>query len=253
MPTAWARPLIGFGLLAVAAAAFAPAALLDARIREASDGRLRLGDARGWWWRGAGTLVTADGTGRMPLGWRVHVGELLRGVRVVDLQDPQTGKILGTVIARDREIRLQDVHIVIPAAALGAFDRRLAAVTLGGALALDVPTFTSNAGGLRADGLRATWDRARIVVSDIVVDAGVVTLATPSAGEPGGGRGTGRMQNVGGDVGVAGTLRENANGIDLALTLRPTGNTTDNVRGLLPLFGTPDGTGSVNVTWHAGR
>ena len=252
MATAWVRPLIGFGLLAVAAATFAPAALLDARIRETSEGRLRLGDARGWWWRGAGTLATADGAGRMPLAWRVHVAELVRGARVVDLQDPQTGRILGTVIAHDREMALQDVHIVIPAAALGALDRRLAAVTFGGALALDVPMLTSNAGGLRADGLRATWDRARIIVSDIVVDAGTVTLATTSAGEPGGGRGTGTIQNVGGDVVVAGTLRESGTGIDVALTLRPTVNSADNVRALLPLFGTPDGTGGVNVTWHAG-
>ncbi len=251
MPSAWARPLIGFGLLAIAAAAFAPAALLDARIREASEGRLRLADARGCWWRGAGTLASADGAGRMPLAWRVHVGELLRGARVVDLQDPQTGKILGTVIAHDREMALQDAHMVIPAAALGALDRRLAAVTLGGAFALDVPMLTSNAAGLRADGLRARWDRARIIVSDIVVDAGTVTLATASTSEAGGGRGTGTIQNVGGDVVVAGTLRENGNGVDLALTLRPRAHTADNVRALLPLFGPPDGTGGVNVTWHA--
>lgn len=251
MPTTWARPLIGFGLLAVAAAAFAPATLIDARVRQASEGRLRLGDASGSWWRGAGTLATADGSARMPLAWRVHVGALLRGARVVDLRDRHTGEALATVTEHDGEIALQDVHIVIPAAELSALDRRLAAATFGGALALDVPILASNARGLRADGLRAAWDRARIVVSDIVLDAGTVTLVTTS-GEPGGGRGSGTIQNTGGDVVVAGTVRESANGIDVALTLRPTATTADNVRAVLPLLGTPDGTGAVNVTWHAG-
>src|SRR3954469_16808269 len=143
MRAAWARPLIGFALLAVAAAALAPATLIDGRIRPAPDGRLLLSNASGWWWRGAGTLTIADGSARMPLAWRVRVGELLWGARVVDLQDPQTGRALGTGAEHDGEIALQDVHVVIPAAALGALDRRLAAVTFGGALALDAPRFAS--------------------------------------------------------------------------------------------------------------
>jgi type II secretion system (T2SS) protein N len=253
MDTAWMRALIGFALLAIAAAFCAPAALLDARIQQASQGRLRLSDASGWWWRGAGTLATADGTARMPLAWRVHVAELLRGAHVIDLHDPRTGAALGNAIERDGAIALHDVHIVIPAAALAALDPRLAAVTFGGALALDASMLTSNAGGVRADGLRGAWDRARIVVSDIVVDAGRVTIATTSVGASGGGTGTGTstIENVGGELVVAGTLRESANGIDLALTLRPTATTPDNVRSLLPLLGTPDGTGGVNVMWHS--
>src|SRR4051794_7351149 len=137
MRTAWARRLIGVALLAITAVAFAPAALVDARIHQASEGRLRLSDASGWWWRGSGILALADGSARMPIAWRVNVARLLRGARVLHLHDPQTDAALGTVIERDEEIALQDAHVVIPAAALRALDRRLEAMTFGGSLSLD--------------------------------------------------------------------------------------------------------------------
>jgi hypothetical protein len=242
------HPLIAITFLIVAAVALAPAALLDAPIEHASEGRLRLSDASGLWWRGAGTLAIADGTVRIPIGWRLDSASLLRGERVVQVVDGRTGAAIGTLMESRGERRVQNLHLDVPATTLAGLDRRLATFAFGGQATLDVPSFASR-DNVPADGLRATWSRARIVVADNVIDLGTVTVVATPRGQAI----FGTIQNVGGDVLVTGTLEEHASGIDVALTLRPTTAAPDGVGTLLQTLGPADGTGGVSVTWHAGR
>jgi len=243
-----ARPLLAITLLIVAAVALAPAALLDAPIEHASEGRLRLSDASGLWWRGAGTLAIADGNVRIPIGWRLDPASLLRGERVVQIVDGRTGAAIGTLIESHGERRVHNVHLDVPATAFAALDRRLATIAFGGQATLDVPSFALR-DNVPAEGLRAAWNRARVVVSDNIIDLGTVTVVATPRGQAM----LGAIQNVGGDVVVTGTLEEKASGLDVALTLRPTTGAPDGVRTLVQTLGATDATGGVSVTWHAGR
>ncbi len=71
-------------LLAGLLLAWAPASLLDAALARASDGRLRLLDASGSVWSGAGTFasLSSDGRAAQPWlegHWRAEFGQLLAG------------------------------------------------------------------------------------------------------------------------------------------------------------------------------
>ena len=60
----WTAPALGLGAFAAALIAFAPATLVDARLERASDGRLRLAEAQGSVWSGAGWIEIRDAQGR---------------------------------------------------------------------------------------------------------------------------------------------------------------------------------------------
>jgi hypothetical protein len=72
--------------LAAFALAAAPATLLDAALRDASDERLRLAAAHGTLWVGGGRLATHTGNDRLTpwirVDWRLEPGALLRGALV---------------------------------------------------------------------------------------------------------------------------------------------------------------------------
>ena len=63
--------MVGVVVLAAAAFAFAPAALLDRALAMRTQDRLRFVDASGVWWKGGGAIATADGSARLPIAWRV--------------------------------------------------------------------------------------------------------------------------------------------------------------------------------------
>ena len=75
----WTARAWGLGVFAAALIAtlivLAPATLIDARLERASDGRLRLAEAQGSLWSGAGWIEIRDADGRAGvakrLAWRV--------------------------------------------------------------------------------------------------------------------------------------------------------------------------------------
>ncbi len=236
------RFALGIVVLAIAAVALAPASVMDALIARNTAQHLRLGDAAGFWWRGRGTLVIEE-TASVPIAWRVSFPPLLQNTLVVDLFDAERAPT-GTITANEGTLDVREFRARLPATLLAAFDRSRAPVVLGGTITLDVPKLRIR-GATPSGNLRATWDGARIVVGDVVVNLGVVSLLTaPSdAGL------SGTLQNAGGDVELTGTLTNRGGQSDLTLHVRPTSATPESVRGMLPLLAPPDSAGGVQVTW----
>jgi hypothetical protein len=87
-------------------AALAPATLVDARLARATDVRLRLAQAQGSLWSGAGWIEIRDAHGRAGvarrLAWRVLPGSLLRGRLVAEVDLDQAAKPFPVTISLSR-------------------------------------------------------------------------------------------------------------------------------------------------------
>ena len=236
------RLALGIGVLAIAVVALAPASIVDAIIARNTAQHVRLSEATGLWWRGRGTLVIEE-TARVTLAWRVSLRRLLQNALVIDLFDGDRAPI-GIITANEGKLYVREFRAAVPATLLAAFDRSPAPIVPGGVITLDVPQLTIR-GATPSGNLRATWDRARIVVGDVVVILGVVSLAAvPSDGGL-----SATLQNTGGDVVLTGTLASRNGQNDVALRIRPMSATPESVRAMLPLLGPADNAGGVQVTW----
>jgi general secretion pathway protein N len=124
----------------VALAAFAPATLLDARLDEASDGRLRLALAQGSLWSGAGWLEVRNTDGTVgiarPLAWRVLPLSLLNGRLLVEMS-MQDAKPFPVALSLSG-IEVVGADILLPAAALSLGMPRLSAFGLSGEVRLEI-------------------------------------------------------------------------------------------------------------------
>jgi len=135
--------LAAFALTAYVAAlvAFAPATLIDARLQRMGEGTLRLAEARGSLWSGAGWIEVRDAHGRAGiarrLSWRVSPVSLLRGRPVADVELDQADKRFPVAISLSR-LEVGAVHVRLPAAALSLGMPRLAALRLTGDVLVDI-------------------------------------------------------------------------------------------------------------------
>jgi hypothetical protein len=239
--------LVGAIILAAAAIALAPAAALDRPLAMRTADRLRLVDARGFWWSGRGAIATADGAARVPLAWRIEPASLVRGALAIRLVGDAGDAPTGTITLDGGIIAVRAFHASMPAALVNALDSRLRSVALGGSVTLDAPSFTVR-GADYTGTVNATWHDARVAVGDAVVSLGAVVLATAPAGE----RLAGTIRNSGGDVTIDGTLAGRPGALDATLALRPNATAPDAVRRLLPLLGAPDD-GGVRIAWRSDR
>ena len=238
----------GIVVLVTAIAAFAPATLLDAPLAKFSQQRLRLADATGPWWRGHGTLTSADGAVRIPVSWDVDAVALVRGRLAVRVGNGDTGGPRAAITVGSANIDARDVHARVPAAMLAALEPRLQALTPGGSIGIDAPSLS--AAGDAANGmLDAKWTNARIVTGEAIIDAGTVTLTANLATRPP----TATISNTGGDVAVAGTVVERAGGADVDIVLRPAATAPPAARNAVSMLGAADATGAIHVVWRASR
>lgn len=149
----WAAPALGLGAFAAALVAFAPATLIDARLERASEGRLRLAEARGSLWSGAGWIEIRDAQGRAGvakrLAWRVLPGSLLRARLVAEVELDHAARPFPVTISLSR-IEIADAGVSVPAAALGLGIPRIAPLRLTGDVLLDIPHLSVERG--RMDG-----------------------------------------------------------------------------------------------------
>ena len=134
---------------ALALIATAPATLLDSRLRDASDGRLRLAEARGTLWSGSGQLEIRDERGRTglakPVAWHFRPAGLLRARLSYEVAlDP--GSRPFQVALHGSRIELVDADIGLPASALGHLVPKLATLGLSGDLTLQVPQLSFGRG-----------------------------------------------------------------------------------------------------------
>ena len=240
--------MVGVVVLAAAAFAFAPAALLDRALAMRTQDRLRFVDATGVWWKGRGTIATADGSARLPIAWRVDPAPLLQGVLSIRLDGNDGVGPTGTIALRDGRVNIRELHLQTPAAIFGSLDARLKAIALGGGVIIDAPSFAWSRTGY-AGSVDAAWDDARIATGGAVLSLGTISQETVPSGD----LLAGTISNSGGDLTIDGTFTDRGGVVDAALVLEPTATAPEAIRRQLPLLGAPDGSGGVRVTWRSDR
>jgi len=150
----WTAPALGLGAYAAALIAFAPATLIDARLQRASDGRLRLAQAQGSLWSGAGWIEIRDAGGRAGvakrLAWRVLPESLLRARLVAEVELDQSGRPFPVTLSLWR-MEIADARITLPAAVLGLGMPRLAPLRLSGEVLVNIPHLALERGRMEGD------------------------------------------------------------------------------------------------------
>jgi general secretion pathway protein N len=149
----WTAPAFALGVFAAALIVLAPATLIDARLEGASGGRLRIAEARGSLWSGAGWIEIRDAEGRAGvarrLAWRVLPWSLLRGRLVAEIDLDQAAKPFPVTLSLSG-LEIADAGINLPAAALGLGMPRLAPFRLTGDVRVNIPHLSVERG--RVDG-----------------------------------------------------------------------------------------------------
>ncbi len=140
---------LGVGAYAFLLAAYAvglvatlPATLLDGALRGASEGRLRLAEARGTLWSGAGQIEARDASGRAvaakSVTWRFAPQSLLRARALFEIGTDDSSRSFPVAISTSR-IEIADADVRLPAGLLGLAVPRLAPLRLTGEMSLLVP------------------------------------------------------------------------------------------------------------------
>lgn len=154
------RPLaVGVGAYAVALFATLPATLVDTRLRDASDGRLRIAEAEGTLWSGTGQLEVHDPVGRAGfakrLAWRLQPGALLRARLAYEVELDAGSRSFPLTISWSR-IELANADISLPAAALGLGVPALAPLELTGDVHLKVSSLSFAHSATGENGMRGS-------------------------------------------------------------------------------------------------
>jgi general secretion pathway protein N len=137
----WSLIAIGLGSYALVLFATAPATLLDAGLQSASQGRLRLAEARGTLWSGSGQIEIRDTGGRagvaQNLSWRLLPASLLRGRLVCEVGLDRADRSFPLTLSFTR-IELANADVRLPAAVLGLGVPKLAPLGLTGEVLIHV-------------------------------------------------------------------------------------------------------------------
>ena len=148
----WSVAAFGLGAYLAALAALAPATLIDERLERASGGRLRLADAQGSLWSGAGWIELRDAHGgavAKHLTWRVLAAPLLRARLVARVELDGAARTFPVTLSPWR-VEIADAAIDLPAAVLGLGVPSLAPLRLTGELRVDIAELSLARG--RVDG-----------------------------------------------------------------------------------------------------
>ncbi len=136
--------------------ALAPATLLDAGVRRASDGRVRLAEAHGSLWSGIGQIEVRDATGTKgigrPLSWRFRPQALLYARLGFDISIAGATKPFSLTLAPSR-LEIADADFDLPAAALGVAVPRLALIAPTGDLFVRIAKMTASGREISGDAI----------------------------------------------------------------------------------------------------
>ncbi len=163
--------LISAGILAYAVAlvAILPATLADAALQMASDGHLRVTEARGTLWSGAGQIEMRDASGQAgfakPLAWRMQPIALLRAQLAYELALEDAGRPFNVSVSWSR-IAIENATLHLPAAALGLGIPTLAPLKLSGDLQLRIPRFSIEH-GITHGSAALRWQTAASALSPV--------------------------------------------------------------------------------------
>ncbi|HSV20968.1 MAG TPA: type II secretion system protein N [Casimicrobiaceae bacterium] len=245
------RALFALGALVLLVFAFAwlaPASLVDGRIAAATEGRVRLADATGTVWRGAGALTDGQGRWQVPLAWRVDAWSLARGAFTVQLVPTAIADARGTMLAERDTVRVSGLHVDVPARALEAFWTSAPVPRLDGMLVVDAPSFASD-GRTAAGQFDLAWTGARASLAGLALNLGRVE----AHGRPADDAIAIALSGSGGDVALRGTATWRAGRVGGDVTLMPSPGAPPAVAVALRALGRSEPDGTIHLTWPAGR
>jgi len=251
------RALSAIGLtvaaLALALAILAPATLVDNRVAAMTAGRVRITNATGTVWNGAGDLNVPAANLRLPVAWHIERLPLLRAEVHGTLSEQGNVPVVFEV-GRDRF----DVRNLALSLTADALVRAVGAPAVigdaGGRVDVHVERLSRQHDTLDGQ-VEARWLDAslpgprpdlRIALGDVRVD-----------GSGRGGRLAGTIANTAGNVDIAGTVTVTASGdASIDAQIRPRDG-LDPERGnavaaALSMIGRADGTGAYRIAWTIG-
>lgn len=148
----WIPAAFALAAYVAALAALAPATLIDARLQRMGEGTLRLAEARGSLWSGAGWIEVRDAHGKAGiarrLSWRVQPWSLLRGRLVADVELDQAASRFPVTISPSR-LEVGAVRVRLPAAALSLGMPKLAPLRLTGDVLVDISQLSLEPGRIQ--------------------------------------------------------------------------------------------------------
>jgi general secretion pathway protein N len=148
--------LIGLGVFTYALGLIvtAPATLIDARLQQASDGRLRLAESSGTLWSGTGQVEVRDANRQSgiakSIAWRVRPAYLLRGKLQYEVELDHAVKHFPVTISAST-LEVADADINLSAAALSLGVPKLGPLGLTGDMLLHVARLTIGRGSIRGN------------------------------------------------------------------------------------------------------
>ena len=150
----WRLLGFGIGVYAFGLIVAAPATLIDAGLQQASEGRLRLAEARGTLWSGTGQIEIRDANRRTGIAkniaWRVLPAYLPRGKLLYEVALDHAVKHFPVTISLSR-IEVADADINLPAAALGLAVPKLVPLGLTGDMLLHVARLAFERGAIQGN------------------------------------------------------------------------------------------------------
>lgn len=158
--------VLGAGVLFLIA--LAPATLLDVGLRHATEGRLRLAQARGTLWSGDGVLEIRDETGHAvgkDLSWSLQTHALWRGRLDFAVAIDHAGEAFPVRLSM-RGIELSGADFSLPASTLGVAMPQMAPLGPRGELVFHVAKFSRVGEALSADAV-VTWKDASSAVTAV--------------------------------------------------------------------------------------
>ncbi len=161
----------------------APATLLDAGVRHATTGRLRLAQAHGTLWSGSGLLEIRNTTGQGGVGkdlsWTLQPRALLRGRLDFEVAIDHATRRFPVRIST-RGVEMSNVDFSLPAGALGVAVPRVAPLGPRGELAVHVAKFSRAGDTVLVDAV-VTWKGASSALTS-VAPLGTYELLLTNAG-----------------------------------------------------------------------
>lgn len=248
---AWLVIGAGATLLAAALIIEAPAMLLDRRVADLTDGRIRITAATGTVWRGAGELTLLPDGVRIPIAWRLEPLALLGGGLAGSLAAGDANRP-ATFTVEQENFSVHDFAIALPATSVlrtaGVPD---ALTNAGGTLKLDAADIARRDDRLEARAnlswtdaaLAAPLTGARIALGDVRLAAAGSGSQIPAT-----------LSNSGGEVDIAGSLLFSTRGtpqIDARIKPRAglPADRSEAIATALSSIGRSDGVGGYRVVW----
>ena len=150
----WGLAAVGLGTYLAVLVAMAPGTLVDAGLQRASNGRLRLAQAQGTIWAGAGLIEIRDVSGRnaiaRDISWRVLPESLLRGRLVCEVALDRAARRFPITLSFS-QVELANAEFNFPAAVLALAEPRLRPLRLSGDVLLRATSLSIGRDGMRGN------------------------------------------------------------------------------------------------------